>query len=362
MKKNTWKFAVAALLVAVVAAACVVPFDPPEDPVEYDAQGRRLVTVTVDLGNAARAVNTPIAQAYIDFYEVVFLRLGSPDEYYSATTTKGAGKSLSLRVPALGDYNAYLNAGQLVKGRDNHVVLLAQAEASANNPSGNPISSSWAFDLSAGVLNIKANPGITTHPGSLQSASGHSINVKKEGPAYHTVYTTPDGIPYYKLESGDVGELVTVTVNTGAKNLDSSSLISIVSLGDTSPLGLDDEINKATTAIISGGGTNAVPAFSAGILTFNFVVPAVAASSSDGLSNIGFDVEVVSLMDAPRSNGLKPVKWHIRNGLDVDKLDNGADNVTNIGAGLLFAWGDADPDTAMIPNASIDIGLVGLGL
>jgi hypothetical protein len=76
-----------------------------------------------------------------------------------------------------------------------------------------------------------------------------------------------------------------------------------------------------------------------GSLTFGFTAP---AAGTNGLSNIGFDVTVAAL-SASRHNGIDPVRWHIRNGLNVDAYDNGATDATNTGAGLVFAFGNAVP-------------------
>jgi hypothetical protein len=313
MKKSGLYFLAAALLAAMVLGACMSPFETPEDPVEYDAQGRRLVTVTVDLDSAARGVNTPLAQAYIDFYEVVFVGPDPATEYYSATTTKGAGKRLSLRVP-VGDYIGYLNAGYLEGS--NNAVLLAQAVEDDGSGGALPIKGTpWSFTLTA--LNLKATGA------GPNSATGDKIYVKYNSSTdapIKTAYT----VPYYEPSPGDT---VAVLVTTGVENAVGTGIVEVKPLirkGDEPPV----QVN-----------ITASPTFSSGVLSFGFTAPATGA----GLSNIGFDVEVNAVAPT-RSNGVDPVLWHIRNGLYVEQYDNGKDDATNTGAGIIFAFGGAVPN------------------
>jgi hypothetical protein len=340
MKKSGWKFLVGIVLVAVVFGACAVPFGPPEDPVEYDAQGRRLVTINVDVESAARAVNLDIAKAYIDFYEVVFERVLSPDnEYYSATTTKGAGKRLSLRVPADGDYKGYLNAGYV--GKDGEVVLLAQASVTAPQAA----SAGWTFNLKALKLNVKES--------TPDSAAGDPIYVKFNTASAPTLES--NGIPYYKPT------LYPVIVEVKPKFLadvvhyygdatpaDTAKSYMITPL--TTKAEDDNALPPAVDAALSG---SPVPTD----FVFSFPAP---TGGTKGLVNIGFDVAVAAVATT-RNNGVAPVCWHIRNGFYVEKYDNGATNATNTGAGLVFAFGDVQPQANdiytfnMIPPASSSV-------
>jgi hypothetical protein len=322
MKKNGLQFLTLTVLAAIVAGACLEPFDALKEPVEYDAQGRRLVKVTVDLGSAARAVNTPVAQAYIDFYEVVFKGPGAAAEYYSAVATKGAGRRLSLRVP-VGTYIGYLNAGYFEDS--SNAVLLAQAA-----PVGpQDASASWNFALTALKLQVNgpASPASPGSPGTSKSTD--PIYVTFAG-ADAAIQMTSGGIPYYAPAT--TVTTVAVAVATGATN--------VVDYGANNAV-VTPLIRKsdAPPVIIS---ITPSPSFDAGTgkLTFGFAVPGAGAK---GLSNVGFDVTVAAV-SLTRNNGLDPVHWHIRNGLNVDSYDNGKDNdVGNTGAGLVFAFGSATP-------------------
>jgi hypothetical protein len=320
MAKSGLQLLVGIALAAMVFGACMGPFEGYESSAEYDAQGRRLVTLTVDLDSAARAVNTPLAKAYIDFYEVVFEGPEPVTEYYSATTTKGAGKRLSLRVP-VGNYKGYLNAGYLEDNGD--AVLLAQAsDAGAFKPAA----STWNFTLVA--LNLQVNsPTSAASPGVTGTSTvGDPIYVTIAGDTTTDIQMTSGGIPYYAPGTGDA---VAVTVTTGVANVVDYSAGNVV----VTPL-----IRKTDTPPVIIDITS--QDFTSGVLTFGFDAP----TTGNGISNIGFDVTVASVA-ATRNNGVEPVRWHIRNGLTVDAYDNGVDDATNTGAGLVFAFGSALPET-----------------
>jgi hypothetical protein len=312
MKKSGLQFLAAAVLAAMVLGACMSPLEAPEDPVEYDAQGRRLVTVTVDLDSAARAVNAFVARAYIDFYEVVFKGPGTASEYYSATTTKGAGNRLSLRVP-VGDYTAYLAAGYLRD--DQTAVLLAQASVGTAQAAD----TTWAFTLAA--LDLRVNGTTTT------SASGDPIFVSVAGTGQITE-KAPAGIPYYKPAAGVTVEVAVNTNVAGNIAYPGGAAVAVV------PLIRKTDKPPVILSILS-------PTFdyTSGKLSFNFIAP----TGAEGLSNVGFDISVAAL-SATRNNGVDPVLWHIRNGIHIDAYDNGAGDATNTGAGLVFAFGSAIPE------------------
>jgi hypothetical protein len=229
MKKNGLQLPAVAVLVAILCGACIEPFDSFNESAEHDAQGRRLVTVTVDVEKAARAVNTPMAQAYIDFYEVVFVGPGAVTEYYAAITTKGAGRRLSLRVP-VGDYKGYLNAGYLESNGD--AVLLAQAAIATTQPASDP----WNFTLTALKLQVNGptSPATTTATGTSKSADPIYVQF---GAADAPIQMTSGGIPFYAPTAGDA---VTVKVDTGVTNVidyDTNN-VAVVPLGrksDTPP-------------------------------------------------------------------------------------------------------------------------------
>jgi hypothetical protein len=263
-------------------------------------------------------VNVDIARAYIDFYEVVFKSTTVPPEYYSATTTKGAGKRLSLRVPE-GTYDGYLYAGHLEKNGD--AVLLAQTAPVTSTASG-----TWTFTLTALDLRVNGQALVAnTTTVSSPSQPNHPIYVADNSSnAMLSRTPLPDGIPYYAIVAADT---VNVTVDTKVTTL-VNTLIQVI------PIPRKDDAPPVVVTIASS------PNFgdTSGILTFTFTAP-----SDKGISNIGFDVEGMALATTNRDNGLAPVRWHIRNGIDVRDYDNGENDITNSGAGIFFAFGGAVP-------------------
>jgi hypothetical protein len=320
MKKYGFHYLLAALLVVALAGACVSPFEGFEPPAEYDAQGRRLVTVTIDLENASRAVNTAVAKAYIDFYEVVF---ENGTEYYSATLKRGAGRRLSLRVPA-GVYNAYLYAGHLEDNGD--AVLLAQSNAITGQDTASNLS--WDFTLTA--LNLGIGSGNQSHTNdSIYVAEALSpntgLNIGNSG-----------GVPYFVVDSSTT-HTVTVTIKTTVLNSVKYS---------------NDSVDIKAIPPVDGVDITISPDYAA---NGSFGAEIAVTGGAKGVSNIGFDV-TVALKSLTRSNGLDPVRWHIRNGLDVEQLDIGVSDITskNIGAGTSFAFGDITPP---VETSSIEINI-----
>ncbi|MDR0315614.1 MAG: hypothetical protein LBH97_01790 [Treponema sp.] len=99
MKKKMYVAGIMAL--ALVFGTCMF-FEPdPGDKrevIEFDSQGRRLVTLDIDTGGRdSRNLDLTIAQVAVNYYEVVFFDpLISPD-YYRASGPKG--KILTIKLP-----------------------------------------------------------------------------------------------------------------------------------------------------------------------------------------------------------------------------------------------------------------------
>jgi hypothetical protein len=128
-----------------------------------------------------------------------------------------------------------------------------------------------------------------------------------------------------------VGEAVAVTVTTGVADVENYGANNAV----VTPLIRKDDNPPVIITITTS------PSFdtSTGKLAFDFTAP---PAGTNGLSNVGFDIAVAAVSET-RNNGVEAVRWHIRNGLDVDVYDNGASDATNTGAGLVFAFGGAFP-------------------
>jgi hypothetical protein len=325
MKNNAWKFVIAALLVAVLAAACVAPFTPPPPPEEpeFDAQGRRLVTVSVDVGNAARAVNTAVARANLDFFEVV-LKSSVTGEYYSATTTNAAGNKLSLRLPE-DSYLGYLSAGYL--DADGKAVLLAyDDEINVSSPATISAggTNSIVFTLAAATSSIGTTSSATTvNPGTITAttvASPTAVNAIAKA-----------WVPYFPLAEKI---LVKVVVPGNSTNTILGNATDI----DVKALNYTDKTNKATLrhTIIFDTPT---PASVAG-LNVSFNVDA-SSFTSKGLVKIGFDIPVTAFDDI--TNRPDAIVWHFRNGLDTTNIDIATANADNTGGAILFGLGGAEP-------------------
>jgi hypothetical protein len=101
MKRTMYVAGISMLVLALVFSACMLfnQDSPPDPEPEYDAQGRRLVTLTIDTGDkeAARNMDLTIAQVAVNYYEVVFSDGATVPTYYRASGPKG--KILTIRLP-----------------------------------------------------------------------------------------------------------------------------------------------------------------------------------------------------------------------------------------------------------------------
>jgi hypothetical protein len=352
MKKSSWKFLSLAILTAALSGACMEPFSPVEDPVEYDAQGRRLVKIKVDPEGASRAVNLAVAQTYINFYEVVFEGPGNAKEYYSAVARKGAGNRLSVRVP-VGTYTGYLNAGY-VDPDDNKAVLLAQADTGPHDA----VSGSWIFNLEELKLQVNHDPANPAALGSPKtSAFGDPIYVTFDtSPA--TILATSTGIPYY-APAVNTSVTVKVKVTTGVENVvdyneHSVEVIPLIRTSDYPPA-----VVLPIAILATGTETPTLTPTAFGTDqdgTFEFKFTTLADGDMEkGVLNIGFDVSVATKA-IDRNTGPAAVRWHIRNGLTVNRYDYVKDNNTNIGAGLVFAFKGAVPEAQDTWEISVSPG------
>jgi hypothetical protein len=212
-------------------------------------------------------------------------------------------------------------------------VLLAQAQT-VQQPATTLL---WSFTLTELKLQVNGptNP-VPSAGGSLASDGSNPIFVQT-GPSggsltNATLTRTGSGIPYYALTGGYD---VKVTVDTGVTTLVAIPPL-ITPTIEVIPIPRKDD---KPPVIVKINDTTLPPALASdGKLTFNFEAP-----SDKGISNIGFDVEGMALAAVNRDNGLAPVRWHIRNGIDVGDYDNGENDITDSGAGILFAFGGAIP-------------------
>ncbi|WP_010258102.1 hypothetical protein [Treponema primitia] len=389
MLKKSLKFLAAGIMAAALVTACSAIFDADEDPVEYDAQGRRLVTVSVALPGddaVARAVTKDVAAANIDFYEVVFRQVSgtlpaglftATNVYYSATGYKGAGKELILKI-APGNYYAVLFAGKKLDG-DNAVLLatdISKVAGSALTGQSVPAykidsdGKTYALDNTGAAIVAAGSPISFTlkelELGAFTVLSGTTTKLSFTGSGVGYTQKTIAGSPAYPYWSFDLGDglitaaakFITTTANvfpaytynagTGtagaypAIGAVTSGDIVVDSVGTTVKDASGNEFDGIPLALIGPTFSSTASPVAGGDLEFSFVVP-----ESPGVTKLGFDVSVLaytstSATDVGYRNAdstVKAITWHVRNGLDNLKLDTGAKTADNSGAGILIAAG-----------------------
>jgi hypothetical protein len=341
--KKSLMFLAGATLAAALVTGCFAPVTPEAGgggAPEYVAQGRQLVTVSIDLpgeGPAAsisRAINTDVINTYANFWEVVFV---NGTESYSATMKKGAGNTLTIKLPKADGYTAYLAAGHLLS--NNNAVLLSQNGSTYNGSAGKTVdlvtspTTPVSFNLVPLALSIGTVTGLTNIvPTWLPDIAVYPNDGSTLGSP--VIPEAASGLPYFPIIGGSN---YTVAVNTGV-----TAFVTTNPVVDVVPLINGKDHPPVVLGIVKGDSTFADPAIDTyGNVTFTIAGP---AWTDVGVSNVGFDVAGKALT-ATRTAGT-PVTWHIRNGLDVATPDNGKNDVTNIGAGILFGVNGGRPSSA----------------
>ncbi|AEF84142.1 putative lipoprotein [Treponema primitia ZAS-2] len=390
MLRRNLKFLAAAILAAALVTACAAAFDAGEDSAEYDAQGNRLVTVTVPLESAGRAVTTAVAKGNIDFYEVVFQQVNNASpavptgKYYSATGYKGVDKELVLKI-APGNYYAVLFAGRKETG-DTAVLLATDIQyvggTGASGGGGTPdVAGSPAFIISdtGGISNVGTGATVIAFKLTTLDLAGFDGDTTKKltlsgSPVSGKTPATADAFAYshYTYPLTSAGATITVTFDTntvgvfpGYKYTSGTSPVfksaidaptvdfkiggvgtAVKDSNEKEVTGFELEALASPTPAFSAVavGGNPEPAVDGGVLSFSFKLPDTA-----GVTNLGIDISVYAFKDPTTRNAtsqMKAIKWHVRNGLDTRRLDTDTLTAENSGAGILIALG-VTPDTLL---------------
>ncbi|GHV73122.1 hypothetical protein AGMMS49940_04240 [Spirochaetia bacterium] len=337
----------AALVTAALFIACQGPIDPPgKEAAEYDAQGRRLITVTIPTGgdDNVRAVNKPIAQSYTDFYEVVFQEVNStgatPTGTY-VTASSISGQPLTVRLSDGAYYYAILFAGSKIAGKDEGVLLAVDFENQRSPTLSSPIHIDSAalptIEFALKALDLGFDNLV------VKDSTGSPIAPKK-----------PSGAtPYYKLLNNATvtGEY---TINY-QKTPGTPPTLDVFKEGLAAATGITPA--PVLAAMYSAPNTSVSPPFPGIIIPVkgkttydattgkvNFTlgpIPKLTDPVPEGLAKLIIDIPVKVCFDntsaakIKATTAAKSLVWHIRNGVDTGAYDSG----TNSGSGILFAVG-----------------------
>jgi len=335
-------FAIITVLLALVIVTCdFFPAMPKKDdgakPKLVKVDGLPGVELTIDVGNAGRALTGLNAETYTDFYEVSFK--GANDKVYRATWR--AGQKGRIAVP-FGDYagtapTTGVPAAILFAGKYSDRTLLGVGKLrDVNGTTGTDIDSetySVTFEIEPLENEIKASSGTFTITTS-SAGTPADVKIKSNGrsitiPLFPVVpaVVTPPSTP------GDP-DTITATANTATWDLTCPNGDGIIVKEE----GVLDSVGVLTDAPIPGfkvvttAGSTISPsanALAVGTNTFilNFDVPAV-----EGLSSLFIDIPVCALNVTDTTY---PETWHIRGGLKNYDFDEGIDD-DSLGGAILI--------------------------
>ncbi|MFP3042572.1 hypothetical protein LQZ19_12220 [Treponema primitia] len=344
MLKKSLKFLAGGVLVTILFAACSAAFEPlnPEEKIEYDADGRRLYTITIPTKKIdSRAITDAIARNNINFYEVVFKPTTGDRTYYSSATLD---KPLKIRVPE-GKYNAILLAGRRQVDStgvaiDDGILLAADLTTKT-------------ADLTNGNITISASTSSTPVGFTLKAIALDASDLTLTGGGPITRQITADKYSYYTLPDNEAVSGVFATAQgaygadfPGPSDGDSPDTCLWLKFG--TPL---VKVLPATYHDLPGFTlTPTSPAFEDEVTTpadygkLTFTIP---ATTLEGLAELIFDVPLTAAFPATGTG----ITWHLTNGIDNFQLEKNthgtpASNVEGtFGGGLLLVVNYATFDT-----------------
>ena len=333
MKKTF--FAVCAVLLALLLFSCdaIVDTDSSE-PVEYTADGRPLVSLTIGTSRA-RALTTDLAKAGADFYEVTFF---DGTDYYRASWD--FTKTGRIKIPA-GTYATSGEAVLFVGSRDDKTLLAVGIITTPGDGVITPAMNSITFTLAALTTDVKADPAstfkitadkdVTTYPLTAAYSSTNFPKARLDGKV----------IPMFVVPKDDSSITATFSIGAGGGDFTDYSdgmyilpvtapAKNVYSKGISSMAG-DAPVEVTASFATLAAGDN-FPAD--GVIDLDITTP-----DEDGLSRIAIELPVCAIAtDADPGLVANPITWYIRGGLQNGLFDEGAAK-KSIGGAILLGIG-----------------------
>jgi len=342
-------FAITMLLALAVFSCDFIPNAPDSEPIEYTADGRALVSLTIGKPNMSKALTAELARPGIDFYEVAFT--DGAKIYRASWDYTQTGK---IKVPT-GNYDGAAKA-VLFAGRYSDMTLLAVGKITYVDSTA--ISNAVNITSATKSVTFALFPLVTDVNGKIQTGSDVSsfqILTPTEGDAddpdeYKTIvkYATKE-LPYAKLGNKNFpiflipndalatasfglalgGSASFTDYNAAIRVLPGSSCklyAAGVAYDDNPPVVLEMTSSKIVSPYTSTG-TVQLPA------TIDMELIAKNASEN-GICKIAIEVAVVALgtTEAPHT-------WYVRGGLQNGLYDEGA-TLQSTGGSILIGIGN----------------------
>jgi len=314
-------FAALAALMALAFVGC--PVGPGgTEPVEYTADGRPLVNLTIN-SKLSRALTAELAKAGADYYEVVF-KNGS--NYYKAAWDWG--KTGRIKV----EPGTYAAAGAAVLFAGSYLDNTLLAVGTITTPGGGVIAAtttSITFTMSPLTSDVKADATNSTF--KITAPSTH-LTTAVSG-TFPTARLNGQDIPIFNVPRG-----VTTTTADFAIGGINSHLAGIYYLGGGAVAskgisGYSSTGEDKPVELVSGANTKVSVPAAAGVLASATITFALETPAKDGLSRLAFALPVCAI--DPAAKGLT---WYIRGGMENGVLDAGA-TANSVGGAILLGVG-----------------------
>jgi len=320
--RKTFVVALVALMVMFAVTSCDNIPVPGSEPVEYTADGRQLVTLTVNVGGTVngRSLTDPLAKAGADFVEVVFKKGSDIFRAEGVFPTP-----IKIKIPT-GSYT--IDEAIVLVGRESDYVLLATGVMSGTTPvsSGSDfqISDSTTkitFTVQSLTANIKAGGGsfeIAENTGSPTAIEDNPDFAGKT--AVGSYGADPNKNPWFQLPSNTSGIDATLTIAglsaTGSKIVRASGVNAVTASKVT--------LTAEDLPSIAVSSPNVGDPITNGQITITLATPVNIANSPNRYGII-FNVPVVGYESGIQNQ----VTWVIRGGTinGFDHTNSGNDSI-----------------------------------
>jgi len=325
------KFCVFCVAAMLVMAACDNPVDlggSNDAPVQYTADGRPMVQISLGTSSSSRALTDSLAKAGFDLYEAVFKDPAAAGVYYRKSWFKG--ESAKIYLPT-GDYGTSAKAILLIGASSDKTLLAVGTITGIDDGSGSTASTVVTSSTKAITFTTYS---IETDISKTYSATTSTFAILTPTSHATTAGTLPtvDGYPYFSVPYSTTGATA-VTANytfyctTGGSFADYVSGLFVKGIGTTTTPAAT--LTSAGLAATNGdyvpiAVTPGSPAFTS--LTVDAAIPAatlpisfsVPQSLKPGMSKIYIDIPVYGL-----DKSVNGITWHLKGGLANSMLDGG---------------------------------------
>jgi len=350
---------VTAVLLAVMLAGCndiAKPEETLSNIVGYTDDGRAIVELElgVGLGDNTRAMHPILAAAAADYYEVVFFD-NTGGKYYR--TSWREGKIARLRIPT-GNYNGTANYAYIFAGRYDDRMLLGVGKLThVDGAAGTAITSGTGgtervdFTVNALVTNVgnsltlPSTGDYSTSTFNVTGADEGFITVNKAKVPVFLLGASSTANATFGFEFSDgTGGLLTGTNKT---ELQSRIIFDFANTTQkkfvTKPYAWPESIDDNPTDLLKTGLVfNGLPAAANGALP-NPVSLTIATMPNDGkgkggLCLLGIEIPVI-LANNTVADGIDPITWYFKGGLNNSLIDLGYDWM-GMGGGVVIGSGN----------------------